>query len=144
MSTEEAYERWISDATRARYATPRDFGRALRAGELGETAFATSAALGTPGAPMFVTDAAEFEDKGTGAAGILCLPGQPAPSYVVAIVSREKIGALRVPTAADGACRPRFQLPPQDDTVGTTCSGRPEYVAASPTVGAVEEFRLSR
>ncbi len=145
VSTEEAYERWISDATRARFATPLEFGRAIRSGQLDRSAFNTAAPVGTAGAPLFLTDAAEFDKKGTGAAGLMCLPGKPAPSYVVAIIPLSALGGPpRVPTAADGACRPRFQLSPPDATIGTTCTGRPEFVAGTPTLAAVEEFRLSR
>lgn len=145
VSTEDAYRRWASQATRARYPTPLEFGRAVRSGEIDGSAFNASASLGTPGAPLFLTDAAEFDKKGTGAAGIMCLPGEPAPSYVVAILSSDKLaGPVRVPTAADGACRPRFQRSAPDATAGTTCSGRPEFVAAATPVGAVEAFRLSR
>ena len=85
-----------------------------------------------------------FEEKGAGAAGILCLAGQPAPSYVVAVIPTAKLGSVRVPTAADGACRPRFELSAPDATAGATCTGRPEFVTATPTLDAVERFQISR
>ena len=146
VTTEEAYARWVSDATRASFASPLELGRAIRSGALDRSGFNASAPVGTPGLPLFLTDAAEFDKKSeTGAAGLLCLPGKPAQSYVVAVIPIAKLGGpVRVPTAADGACRPRFQLPPQGATAGTTCTGRPEFVAATPTLGTVEEFRLSR
>ncbi len=144
VSTDEAYERWVTDATRSRYASPLELGRAIRAGELEASAFNAGAPLGAPGRPLFVTDAAVFDTKGAGAAGILCLAGKPAASYVVAVIPTAQLGTLRVPTAADGACRPRFQLSAPDATAGATCTGRPEFVTATPTLGSVESFRISR
>lgn len=145
ISINDAYARWVTDATRARYATPLDLGRAIRDGKLEAAAFDGSETLGAPGEPLFVTDAAEFDKKGPSAAGRLCLPGRPSLSYVIAILPVTALaGTPRVPTAADGACRPRFVLPPQDASAGATCTGRPEFVTASPTLSAVEEFRLSR
>ncbi len=144
VSTEEAYERWVTDATRARFASSLELGRAIRAGELDANAFDSAAPVGTPGRPLFVTDASVFEAKGASAAGILCLAGQPAPSYVVAVIPTAKLGSVRVPTAADGACRPRFELSAPDATAGATCTGRPEFVTATPTLGAVESFQISR
>ena len=146
ISIDDAYDRWVTDATRSQYETPLDLGRAIRDGRIDKTGFNTSASMIPSGDPLFVTDAAVFEQKdSTSAAGRVCLPGQPAQSYVVAFIPVTALGSpVRVPTAADGACRPRFVMPPQDATAGTTCSGRPEFVTAPPTLAAVEEFRLSR
>ena len=142
---DDAYERWITEAARSRFETPLDLGRAIRDRKLERGAFNPSAPLGTPGDPLFVTDAAEFDKKGPSAAGRMCLPGKPAHSYVIAIVPASALSSpLRVPTAADGACIARFQLPPQGATAGETCTGRPQYVTATPTLEVVEEFRLSR
>lgn len=145
IAIDEAYERWVTDATRAQYETPLDLGRAIRDGRLAKGGFDAAAPLIPPGNPLFVTDAEEFEKKGPSAAGRMCLPGRPAQSYVIAVIPVSALGSpVRVPTAADGVCRPRFVVPPQGATAGATCTGRPEFVTASPTLAAVEEFRLSR
>ncbi len=145
MRIDDAYERWITPATRERFETPLDLGRAIRDRKLALDAFDASAPLGTPGDPLFVTDAAEFDKKGPSAAGRMCLPGKPAHSYVIAIIPVGALSSpLRVPTAADGACIPRFELPPQGATGGDTCTGRPQFATATPSLSVVEEFRLSR
>ena len=145
ISIEEAHARWITDAGRLQYPEPLDLGRAIRDRRVDRSAFDSAAPVGSPPLPAFVTDALEFNKKGPSAGGRMCLPGKPAHSYVIATIPVSALdGPPRVPTAANGACRPRFSLSPQDATAGVTCTGRPEFVVASPTLAAVEEFRLSR
>ena len=145
VSIDDAYDKWLTNSARDQFDQPIELARALRDGVVGPEVFNRSAPLGRPDRPLFLTDAAEFDKKGPSAAGRLCLPGKPAQSYVLAIVPVSALaGPLRVPTAADGACRARFTLTPADATVGETCTGRPEYVTNPVTLAAVEEFRLSR
>ncbi len=145
VSIDDAYEHWTTGAARSEYDEPIELARALRDGKAGRESFNAGVVVGKAGRPVFVTDAAEFDKKGPSAAGRLCLPGKPAHSYVLAILPVASLpGPLRVPTAADGACRPRFTLTPPDATAGVTCTGRPEFVTHAFTLGAVEEFRLSR
>ena len=144
-----AHERWLSAAGRGRYPEPLDLARAIRDGELGalenDDTFAPDAPLFGADAPLFVTDAALLGGRALTPAQGLCLGGPPAPSYVVVTLESAELGsALRIPTAADAVCRPKFVLPPSDAARGETCAGLPEFVTSPQTVGKVREFRLSR
>jgi len=145
VSIDEAYDAWLTNSARKQFDEPIELARALRDGKVGAEVFDRGVQIGAADRPLFLTDAAEFDKKGPSAAGRLCLPGRPAQSYVLAIIPLAALaGPLRVPTAADGACRPRFTLSAPDATMGQTCTGRPEYVTNPLTLSAVEEFRLSR
>ena len=145
VPTATAHSDWLSGAGRVRYPDPQSLARAIRDGELRPGSFDPSAPLCASCRPLFVTDAAEFDERGPSAAQRLCLSGPPARSYVVAIIPTSDLSTPpRVPTAADAVCRQRFTPAPPNARMGTTCSGRPEYVTQPLTVGAVREFRLSR
>jgi hypothetical protein len=145
VSIREAHERWLSAVGRDRYADPLALARALRDKKHSDADFDPDASLGAPGEPLFVIDAQEFAEKGPSAATRLCLAGPASPSYAVAFLEVSSLpSGLRVPTAADGACRPRFELPEPGARHGRTCSGRPEYVTEPATVGAAAEIVLSR
>lgn len=140
-----AHARWLSAAGTRRYGDARALARAIRDGELEGGSFAPDTPLGDAGRPLFVADAAEFDEPGASTARRLCLSGPPAPSYVLAVIPSAALPApLRVPTAADAVCRPHFEIPPPGARAGTTCSGSAEFVTAPPTLGAVAEFRLTR
>jgi hypothetical protein len=144
-----AHERWLSPAGRERYPEPLDLARAIRDGELGalesDGPFAPDAFLIDPEAPLFLTDAVYLERRAPTPAQGLCLSGPPARSYVVVVLeSAELDSPLRIPTAADAVCRPRFVLPPGDADRGETCRGLPEFVTSPQTLAKVREFRLSR
>jgi len=140
-----AHEHWLGAAGRRLYPDARALARAVRDGEFELGSLAPDAPLAPAEDPLFVTDAAIFDERGPSAARRLCLAGPPAPSYVVAVIPSAALPQpLRVPTAADAVCRPDFVLPPADATRGSTCSGNPEFVTAPPGLGVVEELRLSR
>ncbi len=144
-----AHERWLSSAGRQRYPEPLDLARAIRDGELGalenDDTFAPDAPLLDADGPLFVTDAALLARRVPTPAQALCLGGPPARSYVVVTLESVELGSpLRIPTAADAVCRPRFVLPPADADRGETCAGVPEFVTSAQTVAKVREFRLSR
>lgn len=145
VSIDTAWSEWLSGAGRDRYADSMSLARAIRDGEIERSSFDSTASLCSGCRPLFVTDAAEFDERGPSAAQRLCLSGPVAPSYVVAILPASELPApLRVPTAADAVCRPRHTPAAPDARAGRTCSGRPEYVTEPVAVGAVREFRLSR
>ncbi len=146
VSIREAHERWLSATGRGRFPDPKALARAVRDGQHTSEDFAPGASLGLPGEPLFVTDALAFaERKGPSAATRLCLTGPASPSYVVALIRTADLpGDLHVPTAADGACRKRFELPEAGAATGKNCGGQPEFVSAPATVGQVAEFRLFR
>lgn len=144
-----AHERWLSSAGRLRYPEPLDLARAIRDGELGalekDGPFALEAPLLDLDVPLFVTDAVDLARRALTPAQGLCLGGPPARSYVVVVLESAELGApLRIPTAADAVCRPRFVLPPADADRGETCAGLPEFVTSPQTLAKVREFRLSR
>ena len=145
VSMRDAHERWLSPMGRERYPEPRILARALRDDDIAPGTFASDAPLGVADRPLFVTDAAELAAPGPSAAQRLCLEGPPASSYVVASIPTSALPApLRVPTAADAVCRPKFTPAPRGARAGITCSGRLEYVTASVPVGAASGFRISR
>ena len=145
VSIDRAHAAWLRPEARRRYPKPLDLARAIRDRTLAADATRPDFPLGAAGRPLFVTAATALEGKGPSAAGRLCLPGKPAASYVVAVIPRGALRApLRVPTAADGACRPRFRPAPGGSPAGRTCSGRPEYVTAPLPLSAAETLRLSR
>jgi hypothetical protein len=140
-----AHARWLSEEGRERYPDAPALARALRDAEFEKESVSLTATLGPGGRPLFVTDAAEFEKRGPSAARRLCLSGPPAASYVLALIPSSALPApLRVPTAADAVCRPKFVLPAPHATAGVTCTGRPEYATAPVGIAAVSEFRLTR
>jgi len=63
---------------------------------------------------------------------------------VALIPSSALVAPLRVPNAADGACRPKFVLAPAGAPRGETCAGAPEFVTRPVPLGAVSELHLSR
>ena len=145
VSIDHAHAAWLEPEARQHYPRPLKLAQAIRDGALAVDAIDPNFLLGTPGGPLFVTAATALEGKGPSAAGRLCLSGRPAASYVIAIIPRRALKTpLRIPTAVDGACRPRFRLAPAEAPTGRTCSGRPEYVTAPLPLSAVETFRLSR
>ncbi len=147
VSLLDAHENWLSAAGRRRYPEPLDLGRAIRDDELGDwqDVFDLAAPLAGEGQVFFVTDADSLAQRSPTPAQGLCLGGAPAPSYVVVTLETAELGApLRIPTAADAVCRPKFVLPPANATRGQTCAGLPEYVTAPQPVGKVRVFRLSR
>ncbi len=140
-----AHEHWLSAAARRRFAEPVDLARAIRDGELPADAFAADAPLLEWNAPLFLTDAAELEQRGSPIAHRLCLGGQPAHSYVVVVFLTEELGSpLRVPTAGDAICLPGFVLPGPDADMGETCTGLSQFVTQMQRVGNVKELRLAR
>jgi hypothetical protein len=144
-SIDSAYAEWLSKAGRRRYGDARELARAIRDQALAPDALDAEHRLGAAEGLVFVTDGAEFERPGPSAARRVCLVGPPTPSYVVAFFATAELDAeLRVPTAADGVCRPDFTLAPGDATPGVTCSGRPEFVTAPLRLGDASELRLSR
>ena len=144
-SIDMVFGSWLSSAGRARYADPAKLARAIRDGTLERDALDEGFALGGEGGVLFVTDARALDGSAASAAGLVCLTGPPAASFVVALVpSTALVAPLRVPTAADGVCRPKFVLPAPDATAGVTCAGAPEFVTRPVPLGAVSELRLSR
>jgi hypothetical protein len=94
---------------------------------------------------LFAVDAASLEGPGPSSGRRACLSGPPTESYGIAIVPAASLGRpLRVPTAADGVCRPGFALPPAEAARGRTCGGAPEFVTGPLRLGAATELRLVR
>lgn len=145
VSIDVAHERWLSEAGRERYPSAAALGRAIRDDALADGALDRDAPLGERGRPLFLTDAAALEASRASAARVVCLPGPAAHSYVVARISRAALDApLRLPTAADGACRPDFTPAAEGAPSGKTCSGHPEYVTRGHPLAAASRLRLSR
>jgi len=144
-SIDDVYANWLSGSGRREYEDARALGRAIRDHALAPGALDPEVRIGGSEELAFVTDGAEFDRPGPSAARRVCLAGPPTASYVVAFWDPAQVRAsLRVPTAADGLCRPDFTLAPADATVGVTCSGRPEFVTGPLRLGDAVEIRLSR
>lgn len=145
VSIDSAYAAWLSQAGRRRYGDARALARAIRDRALAADALDAEHRLGEAEGLVFLSDGAEFERPGPSAARRVCLAGPPTSSYVVAFFPTAELETpLRVPTAADGVCRPDFTLSPADATRGVTCSGFPEFVTAPLRLGDASELRLSR
>jgi hypothetical protein len=141
---ETAFTEWLSPAARRRHPDARALARALRDGRVAPEEWATEHRLGDEGV-LFVVDASALEGAGPSAGRRACLWGPPTESYAIASVPVASLGApLRVPTAADGVCRPGFELPPDEATRGRTCGGAPEFATEPLRLGAVARFRLAR
>jgi len=144
----DAHRRFLTAEGRARYADPIALSRAARDGALQPDDFGPDVFLVAGDRPTFVTDADVFERPapGSGGAGAkLCLSGAPTDSYLIAYVPAARLASPpRVPTAADGVCRPRFTPAAPGARAGVTCTGSPEYVVPALRVGDAERFGLSR
>jgi len=144
----DAHRRFLTAAGRARHPDPVALSRAVRDGALQPDDFGPDVFLVAGDRPTFATDAAVFERPapGSGGAGAkLCLSGPPSDSYLIAYVPTARLAsAPRVPTAADGICRPRFTPAPPGARSGTTCTGAPEYAVPPLRVADAERFSLSR
>jgi hypothetical protein len=143
-SIETVHAAWLSAAGRSRYQESRLLARAIRDGTLEAGALDRGFVLESAPGVVFVTDAEALALPGASAAGRVCLAGPPAASFVVARIPSSALAApLRVPTAADGACRPNFVLLAADAPRGETCAGAPELVTKPVPLAAVAELRLS-
>jgi hypothetical protein len=143
-SIETVHASWLSAAGRSRHGEPRVLARAIRDGTLEPDALDRGFVLRSGPGVLFVTDAAVFDQPGPSAAGRVCLAGPPAASFVIARIPKSALAApLRVPTAADGACRPNFVLRGADAPRGETCAGAPEFVTQPVPLASVSELRLS-
>ena len=141
---EAAFAAWLSPVGRRHHPDVRALARALRDGRLAPEDLASEHRLGEEGV-LFVVDAAALEGPGPSAGRRACLSGPPTESYGIASVPAASLGGpLRVPTAADGVCRPGFALPPAQATRGQTCGGAPEFVTEPLRLGAATELRLGR
>ena len=141
---EAAFAGWLSPAGRRHHADARALARALRDGRLAPEDLAAELRLGEEGT-LFVVDAAALAGPGPSAGGRACIGGPPTESYAIASLPAEALDhPLRVPTAADGVCRPGFALPPAQATRGQTCGGAPEFVTEPLRLGAATELRLAR
>ncbi|HVP30434.1 MAG TPA: hypothetical protein VMW35_14860 [Myxococcota bacterium] len=144
----DAYRRFVTAAGRSRYADAIALSRAVRDGQLQPDDFGPDVFLVAGDRPTIVTDAIVFMQPVPGAGGAgdkLCLSGAPTESYLIAYVPTSRLAAPpRVPTAADGACRPKFTPAPPDATMGHTCTGSPEFAVPALRVGDATHFSLSR
>jgi len=141
---EAAFVDWLSPTGRRSYRDSRALARALRDGRVAPGELAAEHPLGE-GDVLFVVDAGALDGPGPSAGRRACLSGPPTESYAIARVPAASLGSsLRVPTAADGVCRPGFGLPSATATQGLTCGGAPEFVTEPLRLGAATELRLAR